>query len=43
MMNKQKVFLVKREDGIQGYITEEQFNIAWKKGKDIKKIRELNI
>jgi len=38
-----KVFLVQRKDGIQGYMTEEQFDIAWKKGKYIKKIRELNI
>lgn len=37
------VFLVKRPDGIQGYMTKEQFDIAWKKGKDIKKVRELNI
>jgi len=37
-----KVFLVET-DGKKGYITEEQFIIAQKQGKDIKKIRELNI
>ena len=39
---KPKVFLVEA-DGKKGYITEEQFNITWKKGKNIRKIREVNI
>ena len=42
-LDKERVFLVKRPDGIQGYMTKEQFDISWKKGKDIKKIKELDI
>lgn len=34
---KEKVLLVERGDGQKGYITEEQFIIAQKHGKDIKK------
>jgi len=39
---KPKVFLVEA-DGKQGYITEENFIIAQRQGKNIRKIRELNI
>lgn len=42
-VDKERVFLVKRPNGIKGYMTKEQFDISWKKGKDIKKVRELDI
>ncbi len=40
---KEPKILLVETNGKKGYITEEQFIIAQKQGKDIKKIRELNI